>query len=310
MSDEPETGAEAPGEPFPWQTPKEVRDDPEAPDRVRATVANPSYSLADRDVAFMESDAARATRLQLDYLKPEQGFIANGIAHAIVVFGSARVPEPRAARRRLEEACEGLRAAPEDPDRAEAVRIAERRLASSRYYEVARAFAARVARMGRRPHGERVAIVTGGGPGLMEAANRGAFEAGGLSMGLNIELPHEQFPNPYLTPGLCFQFHYFAIRKLHFLNRARALVAFPGGFGTMDELFETLTLIQTLKIAPLPVLLVGREFWSRAVDFDYLVSEGMIARRDLAFFEMVETAEEIEARIEAWHDGSGRSLFD
>jgi uncharacterized protein (TIGR00730 family) len=175
---------------------------------------------------------------------------------------------------------------------------------------VARAFGRLIAALPTRPHGERVAVMTGGGPGLMEAANRGAWEGGATSIGLNITLPHEQFPNPYITDGLCFRFHYFALRKLHFLHRARALVAFPGGYGTLDELFETLTLIQTRKIAPLPVVLVGRSFWRRAVDFDFLAAEGVIDPEDLELFAFAETAEEIYAHISGWHRAAGRPILE
>jgi uncharacterized protein (TIGR00730 family) len=152
--------------------------------------------------------------------------------------------------------------------------------------------------------------MTGGGPGIMEAANRGAFEAGAKSIGLNITLPHEQFPNPYLSPGLGFRFHYFALRKMHFLNRARALVAFPGGYGTMDELFETLTLVQTRKIAPLPVVLVGSEFWQNAVNFSYLAQEGVIDAEDEDLFTVAETAEQIIETIAQWHIEAGQPLIE
>jgi len=152
-------------------------------------------------------------------------------------------------------------------------------------------------------------LMTGGGPGLMEAANRGAFYAGSKSIGLNITLPHEQYPNPYLTPGLCFRFHYFALRKMHFLHRARALVAFPGGYGTLDELFETLTLIQTRKIAPLPVILVGRAFWERAIDFSFLVDEGVIDPEDENLFCYAETSQEILDHIVSWYDQAGKPFF-
>jgi len=310
VADDPQSMPDAgPAEPFPWQTPKDPCDDCEALERVLATMARPSYLLADHDVEFLQSDETRAARLQLDYLKAELGLAAHGIGHTIVVFGSARVPEPRAARRHLEAAREALEQEPDSPERRRAAGVAERMLENSHYYEVAREFAALVGRLDGRPHGERIALMTGGGPGLMEAANRGAFQAGMKSIGLNISLPYEQYPNPYITPDLCFCFHYFGMRKLHFLYRARALVAFPGGFGTMDELFETLTLIQTRKIERLPVVLVGRAFWSRAIDFDFLVAEGMIAAEDLELFAVVETAEEIHRSIAQWHEGQGKPLF-
>ena len=169
---------------------------------------------------------------------------------------------------------------------------AQRALKNSAYYQQAMEFARIATEHNLRHNDENLMIVSGGGPGIMEAANRGAMEAGGESIGLNIVLPHEQRPNPYITPEYCFQFHYFAIRKMHFLQRARALVAFPGGFGTLDELFETLTLVQTKKSEPVPIVLVGSEFWRRAIDFDLLVEEGTIAEYDLDLFQIVDSAED------------------
>ena len=297
------------GRSLPWQTPKESCDDPLAPDRVAATMANPSYRLAEQDLDFLASDAVRGPRLELDYLKPELGLQGEGIGHTIVVFGSTRIPEPDAARRAL-AACEEKRdASPGDAEAERAVAIASRIVEKSRFYVMARDFAHRVAMAANHGPGERIAVVTGGGPGLMEAANRGACEDGGRSVGLNISLPHEQYPNPYLTPGLCFQFHYFGMRKLHFLQRARALVAFPGGYGTMDELFETLVLIQTRKIEPLPVILVGRDFWSRAIDFGFLVEEGVIAPADRELFAFADSAEDIFTFIAEWYVRAGKPLF-
>ena len=273
-------------------------------------MASDSYREADEDIAFLHSDAVRGARLQLDYLKTEQGLTRHGIGHAIVVFGSSRIPEPSAAARRLAAARAAAAAAPDDISSRRALAIAERVADNSRYYTVARDFAALIAALPSRPHGERIAVITGGGPGLMEAANRGAWEGGATSVGLNITLPHEQYPNPYVTDGLCFRFHYFAMRKLHFLHRARALVAFPGGYGTFDELFETLTLVQTRKIAPLPVVLVGESFWRRAVDFDFLAAEGVIDSEDLDLFAVAETAAEIHAHIAGWHRAAGRPILD
>ena len=198
-----------------------------------------------------------------------------------------------------------------DPGNAELERrlaITERLHANGRYYKVAREFSRLVggANQGmRKPH---TVIMTGGGPGIMEAANRGAFDAGAASVGLNIDLPHEQYPNPYVTPDLCFRFHYFALRKLHFLLRAKALVAFPGGYGTLDELFEVLTLVQTRKIKPIPVVLVGEAFWRRAVDFDFLLDEGVIDPEDRNLFWFAETAEEIWHGILRWYDAIGAPL--
>ena len=192
---------------------------------------------------------------------------------------------------------------------ARRLEIAERIHVKSHYYEVAREFGRLVSVANRcRPHTSKPVIVTGGGPGIMEAANRGAFDVGATSVGLNISLPFEQYLNPYITPELCFSFHYFALRKLHFLLRAKALVAFPGGYGTIDELFEVLTLVQTRKIKPIPVVLVGEAYWRRAIDMDFLVDEGVIDLEDRDLFWFAETAEEIWNGLLQWHDASGEPL--
>jgi uncharacterized protein (TIGR00730 family) len=296
-------------EPLPWHEPKPVQDDPDAPQRVQAILESPSYREADRDVDFLQHDDTRGLRLQLDYLKPEFLLEQHGIRHTIVVFGSTRIAEPAAAQRRVEALRRELAEAPQDAERRRRLATAERVLAKSRYYEVARELGRLVGRAGERAEGNRAVVVTGGGPGVMEAVNRGAFDVGAKSVGLNITLPHEQYPNPYLTPGLCFRFHYFAIRKLHFLLRARALVAFPGGFGTFDELFETLTLVQTRKIKPLPVILVGEAYWRRAVDLDFLVAEGAIDAEDRELLWFAETAQEIWDGIVHWYRLAGEPLF-
>jgi uncharacterized protein (TIGR00730 family) len=294
--------------PLPWHQPKPAEEDPEAPRRLQAIVEAPSYRQADQDVDFLSRDETRGVRLQLDYLKPELLLEQNDIHHAIVVFGSTRIPEPAAARRKVATLRAALAADPGKPELARQLTIAERILAKSHYYEVAREFGRVVgnASLGSRPH--RVVIMTGGGPGMMEAANRGAFEVGAPSVGLNIGLPHEQYPNPYVTPDLCFRFHYFALRKLHFLLRARALVAFPGGYGTFDEFFETLALIQARKIKPLPVVLVGESYWRRAFDVDFLVDEGVIDEEDRELFWYAETAQQIWDGILHWHARSGEPL--
>ena len=296
--------------PLPWQSPKAAMEDNDAPARVAATVNSKGYLQADEDIAFLQSDDMRGVRLQLDFMKPEHGLTDHDVKHTIVVFGSTRIPEPIAARTRLEKGRSKLDAHPQDPELQREVTIAERVLARSRYYTIAQEFGDVVGRMKETRDGGPIALMTGGGPGIMEAANRGAFHAGAKSIGLNITLPHEQFPNPYLTPGLCFQFHYFALRKMHFLNRARALVAFPGGYGTLDELFETLTLVQTRKIAPLPIILIGREFWSRAVDFPYLVQEGVIDPEDKDLFCFAETSDEILQIIADWYAQAGDPLIE
>jgi len=295
-------------EPLPWHQPKAVEDDVDAPARIKAILESPSYREADEDVEFLQGDETRGVRLQIDYFKTETLLAQQGIGHTIVVFGSTRIPEPAAARRALAARRAELALAPDDDARQQRLRIAERVEAKSRYYEVAWEFGRLVGRAGMRKNGSRLVVLTGGGPGMMEAANRGAFDASAKSVGLNINLPHEQYPNPYVTPGLCMRFHYFALRKLHFLRRARALVAFPGGYGTFDELFETLTLVQTRKIKPVPIVLVGEEFWKRAFDAEFLVNEGVIDPEDRELFWYAETAEEIWDGILHWYQANGEPL--
>jgi uncharacterized protein (TIGR00730 family) len=295
--------------PLPGETLKPVHDDPGAADRVRALLASPSYREADSDVDFLNSPDARGPRLQLDYLKAETLLRRQGLTDAIVVYGSTRLIAPAAARTQLESARAAHAAAPDDPKLNEKVAIAERILDKAKFYEIAREFGARVGARCDCPDGRRLTIVTGGGPGVMEAANRGAFEAGAPTVGFNISLPREQLPNPFISPGLCFRFHYFAVRKLHLLQRARALVAFPGGYGTLDELFETLTLAQTRKISPLPVVLVGEVYWRRVFDVDFLVAEGVIDPEDRDLFWFAETADEIWASIVDWCEKAGRPLL-
>lgn len=299
--DPPERGVRQRREPLPWQQPKSPRDDPGSESKLQAIFSSQSYLPAVDDSDFLDGDDARGIRLQLDYLKPEKALSAHGIRHTIVVFGSTRIMEPAAAGHRVERCREALLQSPTDPNLLRRLDTAERILKRSHYYDVAVAFSRLVATAGEGPRDSRLVVVTGGGPGIMEAANRGASERGAETVGLNITLPHEQYPNPYITPGLCFQFHYFALRKMHFMKRARALVAFPGGFGTFDELFETLTLIQTRKIDPLPVVLVGRDFWERVVDFDFMVEEGVIDVEDRELISFAETADEIWDGLQAWY---------
>jgi uncharacterized protein (TIGR00730 family) len=285
-------------EPLPECTPKPASEDPLAPARISAILASPAYRVASEDLGFLAGPSTRGLRLMMDYQKPEELLASEGVKRTIVVFGSARIPEPAAARARLEAA--RVRAqAQADPGAQRRLALAERALDNSHYYEIARAFGRLVAERASS-EADPVFVMTGGGPGIMEAANRGAFEGGAKSVGLNIRLPQEQFPNPYVTPGLCFNFHYFSMRKLHFLERAAALVAFPGGFGTFDELFEVLTLAQTRKIAPIPIVLVGERHWRRAIDFDFLAAEGAIDAEDLDLFWYAETAEEIWDSLRAW----------
>jgi uncharacterized protein (TIGR00730 family) len=278
------------------------------PDRLNAILSSPSYAEADQDLAFLDSAEMRGVRLQLDYLKAELTLARDNIQHTIVVFGSTRIPEPAAARTQHASLSDQLQRSPNDKALQAQLAAATRALAQSRYYEIARDLGARVGQYGSSSTPAAPVIMTGGGPGIMEAANRGAAATGAPSIGLNISLAQVQEPNPYITPHLCFQFHYFAIRKLHLLLRARALVVFPGGFGTLDELFEILTLVQTRKTAPLPVVLVGREFWNQAINFDFLVAEGMIDRQDFELFTYAETADEIITAIAAWHAARGTPL--
>lgn len=243
---------------------------------------NPAYRLAFQDMDFLLREDLRPVRFQLELLKPQLIMDEANIASTFVMYGSARIPEPVKAQALLEIA-EG----------ETAIRIAQSLVEKSKYYTVAYELAQLASAFPRDEEGKRHFVVcSGGGPSIMEAANRGAAEAGHESIGLNIVLPHEQAPNPYVTPALSMQFHYFALRKMHFLLHARALAAFPGGFGTFDELFELLTLIQTGKIAPIPVLLYGRKFWERVVNFEALVEEGVVSAKDLGIFTFVETAEE------------------
>src|SRR4051812_32266939 len=242
-----------------------------------------AYRLAFTDTDFLLREELRPVRMQLELLKPELVQDEQGVEATIVIFGSARILAPEVAQRRLEAA--------QASGDAKALRAAETGAAMSHFYEQARRFSALVTRRSATL-AKPLYIVTGGGPGIMEAGNRGAFEVGGKSVGLNIVLSHEQTPNRYITPELCFQFHYFALRKMHFLMRAIALVCFPGGFGTLDELFEVLTLVQTGKSRMRPILLFGREFWTRLVNFELLVETGMISPEDVNLFHLVETAEE------------------
>ena len=249
-----------------------------APDSPQAR--SPAYRLAFADPDFLCRDELRPVRLQLELLKPELMMAEYGVKSTVVLFGGARIPEP------------AQKGAARTPALAEL----------SHFYEEARRFARIITERAQAADPSENVVVTGGGPGVMEAGNRGAAEAGGISIGLNIVLPHEQQPNRYVTPDLCFNFHYFAIRKMHFLMRARAICIFPGGFGTMDEMFESLTLIQTGRMKRIPFLLFGREFWTRVINWQALADEGLIAPADLDLFRFVESADEameiIESRVE------------
>jgi uncharacterized protein (TIGR00730 family) len=268
-----------------------------------------SYLPAEQDPEFLRLEATRGVRLQIDYQKAELLLLQHGVQHTIVVFGGTRVLEPAAARRRLAALERRHAASSRDSQVRKQAAVARRSLDNSRYYEMAREFGRIVGRCGSGPGDCRIMLVTGGGPGIMEAANRGAHDVGAKSAGLNIALPDEQQPNPYITPKLCFRFHYFSTRKLHFLLRARALVAFPGGYGTLDEIFETLNLVRSRTIDPVPVVLVGEEYWRRVFDADFLVDEGMIDAADDALFAYAESAVQAWRAILDWHVANGTPLF-
>jgi uncharacterized protein (TIGR00730 family) len=236
-----------------------------------------AYRLAFADPEFLLRRETRGLRIQLEMLKPELEMQEQGIENTVVVFGSARFAAP-------EDALKEQHAALASGD-TKAIELAAQKMRNAQYYEQARQFSRLVAGYGaRKPPKERLYICTGGGPGIMEAANRGAHDLGALTVGLNIALPHEQSANPYVSASVNFKFHYFALRKMHFMMRAKALVAFPGGMGTLDELFEVLTLVQTRKVKPVPIVLFGTDYWKRLVNFDVMVEEGTISKEDLALF--------------------------
>ena len=245
------------------------------------TTGNPlqadAYRIAFADPEFLFRRETRGIRFQLEMLKPDLGQAEAGIESTVVVFGSARFVDPETAQQRLAEA--------EASGDAARIALAKRDVRNARHYDLARQFSRLVAQYSNgKPEAERLYICTGGGPGIMEAANRGAHDTGAMNVGLNIALPHEQNGNPYITPSLSFKFHYFALRKMHFMMRAKALVAFPGGFGTLDELFEVLTLVQTGKAKPVPIVLFGTAFWKKLINFEAMVEEGTISPQDLGLF--------------------------
>ncbi len=286
-----------------------MKKEPKELEKIKAILNDPSFEVAENDKIFLYSDDARGVRLQLDYLKAEVKMKQQGIEHTIVVFGSARIVEFDTAMKELNRIQKELQKSPHSEELLGSLKKSESMVRKSHYYDEARKFGQLVGMSGKSPDDCHVALMTGGGPGIMEAANRGAQDVGAKSIGLNIELPHEQFPNPYITPELCFQFHYFGIRKLHFLQRAKALVVFPGGFGTMDELFEVLTLIQTLKTPCIPIVLIGKTYWKRVIDFDFLQEEDVIAPEDIAIVTYADTAEEAWNTIILWHKDNNTPLF-
>lgn len=288
---------------------KKLKDDPEALEKLKAIIDTSTHVFAEDDIDFIYSDEARAIRLQYDYIKAESKMHKQGIDHTIVVFGSARIVEFDVAMKRLKKIEKELETSPHSESLLAALKKAESMVRKSIYYDEAREFGKLVGKSGKNPEDCRVTLMTGGGPGIMEAANRGALEVGAKSIGLNIELPHEQSPNSYISPELSFQFRYFAMRKLHFMQRAKALVVFPGGFGTMDELFEILTLIQTGKSPSIPIVLVGKEYWDRVINFDFLQEEDVIEFDDLTMISYVDSAKDAWNTILKWHEEHKTPLF-
>ena len=261
-----------------------------------------SYLLAYQDNDFLVRRELRPVRMQLELMKPDLILAEHKIATTVAIFGSARlIPQQKADQqvKEIEAACAN---SPEDSRLKKKLKKAKVLQKNAKYYDEAMEFSRIVTEYSQTNLDGELVVATGGGPGIMEAANRGAHEAGGKSIGLSIVLPFETAPNPYITPELCFQFHYFAIRKMHFLMRAKALVVFPGGYGTFDELFETLTLIQTKKAKPVPILLFNKKFWQRVVNFEALVEEGTIDEKDLDLFHYVETADQAWKNIQKFFD--------
>ena len=266
-------------------------------DNLKKIIQSDTYQLAHQDLDLLNSSSMRGVRMLLEISKPELYFEEAGITSTIIVFGGARIQEKSAAKATLKEAMKNLDANPGSAKVQRNVSRAEKILELSKFYKEAREFAFLASHFGQSgespgPSCSSHVIVTGGGPGIMEAANRGAFDAGCRSIGLNIELPHEQNPNPYITPDLCFKFNYFALRKFHFVMRAVGAVLFPGGYGTLDELFELLTLRQVGTQHAMPIILFGREYWSRLIDFDFMADSGLIDDDDLQLIQFAETAAE------------------
>ena len=269
--------------------------------RLKEIMDHPSYRLAYLDFDYLQREDLRPLRLELELLKPEMLMDEAGVNSTVVVFGGTQVAPKDLAEEGMAAAKEAIEKDPEDPKAKRGVIRAERVLAKSKYYEECREFAKIVSQQSCNMDEGEFIITTGGGPGIMEAANRGAYDAGARSIGLNIELPFEQEPNPYISPGLCFQFNYFAVRKMHFLLRAKALVCFPGGFGTLDELFTTLTLSQTGRLQEIPIILYSKDYWTSIVDFQFLADEGVIGDEHLDLFQYAETPEETWKIIADFH---------
>jgi hypothetical protein len=267
----------------------------------QAILNSPSYRLAEYDFDFLKRDDIRHVRMTLELLKTETLLRDNNVKATVVVFGSARIVPQETAELRLKQSLANAKAKPNDLKFKRDVERAESLLAKSRFYEEARQFGELVSTICQIEGRNDFVIATGGGPGIMEAANRGAFEIGAKSVGFNIDLPHEQEPNPYITPELCFRFHYFALRKFHFILRAKALVIFPGGFGTLDELFDTLCLRQTRRMQAIPIILYGREYWESILDFSKMADEGVIDDDDLKLISWAESPAEAWKIIADFH---------
>ena len=286
------------------------KDSDVANSNLEAIMSSSTYKVAHEEKEFLNSNEMRGVRMLLEISKPELHLELAGITSTIIVFGGARIVDRDNAMKRLDEAKQALNKNPESESLKKGVRGCEKLLDLSRFYKSAREFAFLASKHGQSNLDKDQkcsshVIVTGGGPGIMEAANRGAFEAGCRSVGLNISLPFEQHPNSFVTPELCFQFNYFSIRKFHFVMRSVGAVLFPGGYGTLDELFELLTLRQVGTKSPMPIVLFGREFWERVIDFDFLAESGLISQDDLKLFYFADSAEEAWGYIQ---NGTSESL--
>ncbi len=271
-------------------------------ENLQRIVDSPSYKLAESDIPFLARQELRPVRMQLELLKPEMTFAEHEIRSTIVVFGGTQIMPRAEAEARVTHAADKLKSNPSDPKCQRALSRAKRILAKCKYYDDALEFGRLVSSVCQDRGICDYVIMTGGGPGIMEAANRGAYEVDAKSVGLNITLPEEQFPNPYITPDLCFQFHYFALRKMHFLLRAKALVIFPGGFGTLDELFDALTLKQVGRMQNIPIILFGRDYWKQVINFEFLADEGVIRDEHLDLVDYAETPAEAWSIIEDFHE--------
>ena len=272
---------------------------------IKNLTRSPAYRIAFHDNEFMSEEFNRPVRLQLELLKTEMRLIEEKIVSTIVTFGGTRILEPVKAKAKVRQLEQKLKKSPKDKSLKQLLTRARKVAKKSRFYDEAREFARLVSSESQNHRSREFVMVTGGGPGIMEASNRGAHDVGAKSIGLNITLPEEQEPNAYISEELCFQFHYFALRKMHFLLRAKALVAFPGGFGTLDELFEALTLLQTRKIIDLPIILFGESYWKKVINFRYLVEEGTIDEKDLKLFVFADKAADAWNYIKTYYQSRG-----